>query len=91
MASSASAATNLEWLQGQGIEVSDKDVYVAPMYGPTIDDEQLLAQIRKRRPSHIIVTIGGGSTGEARSLFEAKARSSTRYSLRWSGDRILER
>jgi UDP-N-acetyl-D-mannosaminuronic acid transferase (WecB/TagA/CpsF family) len=31
------------------------------MYGPTIDDEPLLAQIRKRRPSHIIVTIGGGS------------------------------
>jgi UDP-N-acetyl-D-mannosaminuronic acid transferase (WecB/TagA/CpsF family) len=61
MASSSSAATNLEWLQGQGIEVSDEDVYVAPMYGPTIDDEPLLAQIRKRRPSHIIVTIGGGS------------------------------
>jgi N-acetylglucosaminyldiphosphoundecaprenol N-acetyl-beta-D-mannosaminyltransferase len=61
MASSASAATNLEWLQGQGIEVSAEDVYVAPMYGSTINDVPLLAQIRKRQPSHIIVTIGGGS------------------------------
>jgi len=61
MASPASAATNLAWLRGQGIEVSREDVYVAPIYGAVIDDQTLLTQIRDRRPSHIIVTIGGGT------------------------------
>jgi UDP-N-acetyl-D-mannosaminuronic acid transferase (WecB/TagA/CpsF family) len=61
MASSASAAKNLAWLRRQGIEISPEDVYVAPMYGTAIDDETLLAQVRKRRPAHIIITIGGGT------------------------------
>jgi len=38
MANSESAATNLEWLRRQHIEVLPEDIYVAPMYGTVIYD-----------------------------------------------------
>jgi exopolysaccharide biosynthesis WecB/TagA/CpsF family protein len=61
MASPASADTNLEWLRQQHIEVLPEDVYIAPIYGAVIEDEILLDQIRERRPTDVIVTIGGGT------------------------------
>jgi exopolysaccharide biosynthesis WecB/TagA/CpsF family protein len=61
MASPESTATNLEWLRQQHIDVLPEDVYVAPMYGAVIDDEILINRIRDRRPTDIIVTIGGGT------------------------------
>jgi N-acetylglucosaminyldiphosphoundecaprenol N-acetyl-beta-D-mannosaminyltransferase len=61
MANPVSAATNLEWLRRQDIEVLPEDVYVAPVYGKIIGDEFLLRQIRERRPTHVIITIGGGT------------------------------
>ena len=61
MANPASAATNLAWLRREGIELLPEDVYLAPMYGPAIEDEALLRAIRGRRPSHVIVTLGGGT------------------------------
>jgi len=36
-------------------------VYLAPTYGPVIEDEALLGRIRDRGPTDIIVTIGGGT------------------------------
>jgi N-acetylglucosaminyldiphosphoundecaprenol N-acetyl-beta-D-mannosaminyltransferase len=61
MAGEASAATNLVWLRRQGIEVLPDDVYLAPVYGDAIEDEALLQALRNRRPTHIIVTLGGGT------------------------------
>lgn len=61
MASPASAATNLDWIRQQGINVAEEDVYIAPKYGPVIQDEVLLERIRIRSPTDIIVTIGGGT------------------------------
>jgi N-acetylglucosaminyldiphosphoundecaprenol N-acetyl-beta-D-mannosaminyltransferase len=61
MANAASAATNLAWLIGHGIEVHSEDMYVAPIYGKVIEDETLLRQIDERRPAHVIVTLGGGT------------------------------
>jgi exopolysaccharide biosynthesis WecB/TagA/CpsF family protein len=61
MASPESSAINLAWLREQNIEVQPEDVYLAPMYGPVIDDEALLEQVRQRRPTDIIVTLGGGT------------------------------
>jgi N-acetylglucosaminyldiphosphoundecaprenol N-acetyl-beta-D-mannosaminyltransferase len=61
MASSTSAATNLAWLSQQNIEVPSENVYVAPLFGATIEDEALLAKIRERRPAHVIITVGGGT------------------------------
>ena len=68
MASPESAATNVEWLRQQGIEVQPGDIYLAPTYGAVIRDETLLELIRERRPRHIIVTLGGG-TQERLGLF----------------------
>jgi exopolysaccharide biosynthesis WecB/TagA/CpsF family protein len=61
MATPSSAASNLAWLREQNIEVLPEDVYVAPIYGAVIEDDVLLERIRRRRPSHIIVTLGGGT------------------------------
>jgi len=61
MAGEESAAMNLAWLAGQGVEVLPEDAYLAPMYGSTIEDEALLRILDKRKPPHIIVTIGGGT------------------------------
>ena len=61
MASPASASTNLAWLRTKGVEVLAEDVYLAPIYKSTIEDEHLLGKIRRRRPAHVIITIGGGT------------------------------
>jgi N-acetylglucosaminyldiphosphoundecaprenol N-acetyl-beta-D-mannosaminyltransferase len=61
MANRTSAERNLEWLRGQGVEVSPEDVYLAPVYGSVVEDETLLEKLRERRPSDVIVTIGGGT------------------------------
>ena len=36
-------------------------VYMAPIYGPKIDDPALLEQINRLKPQHVVVTIGGGT------------------------------
>jgi len=59
-ASKASAARNLGWLERQGIDVPEKCIYLAPMYGKTIDDEPLLEMLERIRPRHVVITIGGG-------------------------------
>jgi N-acetylglucosaminyldiphosphoundecaprenol N-acetyl-beta-D-mannosaminyltransferase len=61
MASPTSAKLNLDWLQEQGINVPVDNVYMAPIYGKTIDDAALLEHINRLQPQHIIVTIGGGT------------------------------
>ena len=61
MANRTSAERNLAWLHEQGIDVPPEDVYLAPVYGPVVEDEALLGKLRERRPSDVIVTIGGGT------------------------------
>jgi UDP-N-acetyl-D-mannosaminuronic acid transferase (WecB/TagA/CpsF family) len=61
MASPTSAKLNLDWLEEQGITVPSDNVYMAPIYGDTIDDAALLDHINRIQPQHIIVTIGGGT------------------------------
>jgi exopolysaccharide biosynthesis WecB/TagA/CpsF family protein len=62
MASPLSAERNLKWLKGQGIEVPQACVYMAPMYtGENISDQELLGLIERIRPQHVIVTLGGGT------------------------------
>jgi UDP-N-acetyl-D-mannosaminuronic acid transferase (WecB/TagA/CpsF family) len=61
MASPKSAQTNLRWLAENGIAVAPEYVYMAPIYGATIEDTELLALIDRLRPQHVIVTIGGGT------------------------------
>jgi UDP-N-acetyl-D-mannosaminuronic acid transferase (WecB/TagA/CpsF family) len=61
MASPKSATTNTTWLADQGISIDPEYVYMAPMYGQTMEDPILLALIERLRPQHVIVTIGGGT------------------------------
>jgi UDP-N-acetyl-D-mannosaminuronic acid transferase (WecB/TagA/CpsF family) len=61
MAGPASAEKNLVWLREQGIEVPRECVYLAPMYGPEIEDPLLVATLEQLKPQHIIVTVGGGT------------------------------
>lgn len=61
MASPTSATLNLAWLKEQGIEIPEDCIYMAPMYGATIEDRTLLDRLQRLRPQHIIVTVGGGT------------------------------
>ncbi len=61
MASPKSARTNLDWLRGEGIEIRDEDIYMAPLYKGEIQDEALLAKMRAHRYKHVVVTVGGGT------------------------------
>lgn len=61
MASPGSARMNLDWLNAQGIDVPQEAIYMAPMYGFSIDDPALLAALERLKPKHVVVTIGGGT------------------------------
>jgi UDP-N-acetyl-D-mannosaminuronic acid transferase (WecB/TagA/CpsF family) len=61
MASQVSADCNLEWLEKQGIHVPADHVYIAPMYSRDLTDPELLAQLERLQPKHIILTLGGGT------------------------------
>lgn len=61
MAGKTSAQKNLDWLKAQGIEVPEECVYMAPMYGPEIEDQALLNKLAAIKPQHVVVTVGGGT------------------------------
>lgn len=61
MPTPASAQRNLRWLRQNGVSVANEDVYLAPLYGQTISDEELLERIEERRPKHIVLGVGGGT------------------------------
>lgn len=49
------------YLLRQHITLSDQNFYQAPNYtGPLVEDIELLAVIRERRPDYVILTIAGG-------------------------------
>ena len=48
------------WLSANRFAFADADLYVAPHYGPVIEDRQLLEKIDQQRPSHIVIGIGNG-------------------------------
>jgi len=61
MPTPASAQRNLRWLRQNGVAVANEDVFLAPLYGQVIADEDLLARIEARKPRHIILGLGGGT------------------------------
>jgi N-acetylglucosaminyldiphosphoundecaprenol N-acetyl-beta-D-mannosaminyltransferase len=61
MPTAASAQRNLPWLRQNGVSVANEDVYLAPLYGQIISDEELLERIEERRPKHIVLGVGGGT------------------------------
>ncbi len=48
------------WLRANNFVFADADLYVAPRYGAVVEDRDLLDNIDKRKPEHVIVGIGSG-------------------------------
>lgn len=48
------------WLSANHFPFADVDLYVAPRYGATVEDRELLAKIDTRRPGHLVIGIGSG-------------------------------
>jgi len=61
MPTPGSAQRNLRWLRQNGVNVANENVYLAPLYGQVISDEELLERIEERRPKHILLGVGGGT------------------------------
>jgi len=49
------------WLCSQGFEISERECYVAPIYGGDVADEKLAILLGRSRPEHVIVGLGGGT------------------------------
>ena len=51
----------LEW-SGPGVfSIKRENCYVAPWYGPGVEDRNLLALIEQQHPAHVIIAIGSGA------------------------------
>jgi len=61
MPSLDSAAKNITWLRAQRVELDEGDYYLAPLYNRPIEDDVLLSRLRKQKPKHIVVALGGGT------------------------------
>jgi N-acetylglucosaminyldiphosphoundecaprenol N-acetyl-beta-D-mannosaminyltransferase len=61
MPSAKDAQANIGWLNRQGIDVSPKDQYLAPLYPDgRLEDHILLTAIERQRPQFVILNLGGG-------------------------------
>lgn len=50
----------LVWLQGHGFLTIADDCYIAPIYGPRVEDPALLDRIQSRQPGHVVIALSGG-------------------------------
>jgi len=50
----------LEWSCRENFSIKRENCYAAPWYGQEVEDRNLLSQIEKQRPAHVIVSIGSG-------------------------------
>ena len=48
------------WLQAHSVATTPEDFYVAPIYGPKVEDRVLVERIDSRRPRHVIIALSGG-------------------------------
>src|SRR5262245_33402285 len=51
----------LEWSRRVAFPMNSDHCYVAPLYGPEVEDRNLVALIEQNRPAHIIIAIGSGA------------------------------
>ncbi len=54
--------TNLAWLRQIGYRTKPEDCYIAPQYARAgaLEDRELLKWVKARKPSHLIIALGGG-------------------------------
>lgn len=61
MPTEESMGISLRWLRQNGHRTSREDCYLAPIYPPgEIADPDLLRMVQTRRPTHLIMAVGGG-------------------------------
>lgn len=48
------------WLAAHEFAATRDDLYVAPIYGPLVEDRTVLSLIESRRPRHVIIALSGG-------------------------------
>jgi len=62
MPTPAARDKNLAWLRARKIPVGEDDCYLAPFYkADNVVDPALLEMIRSKRPTHIVIGLGGGT------------------------------
>lgn len=52
--------TNHKYLLANGFNVNEGDHYIAPFYGPKVEDKALLDILEERKPNYILLNLGGG-------------------------------
>jgi exopolysaccharide biosynthesis WecB/TagA/CpsF family protein len=50
-----------DWSRREAFSIDTESSYIAPWYGPEVEDRNLLALIEQQRPAHVIVAIGSGA------------------------------
>ena len=58
--SETAKAKTLSWLGRRGLATTADDCYVAPRYEALVEDRTVLELVRARRPTHIVIAVGGG-------------------------------
>ena len=61
MPTASAARRNAEWLRSEGVPISSESLYLAPIYGAEISDAELIERIERRRPTHVVLGLGGGT------------------------------
>jgi N-acetylglucosaminyldiphosphoundecaprenol N-acetyl-beta-D-mannosaminyltransferase len=51
----------LDWSRREAFSINRKNCYVAPRYGPDVEDRDLLALIEQHRAADVIIAIGSGA------------------------------
>ena len=51
---------SMRWLKEHGFATNSADFYVAPMYGPRVEDSVLVDRIQAQRPAHVVIALSGG-------------------------------
>jgi len=53
-------AKTLGWLQAHGFAMTAEGCYIAPMYGPRVEDPMLLERVQSSQPGHVVIALSGG-------------------------------
>jgi N-acetylglucosaminyldiphosphoundecaprenol N-acetyl-beta-D-mannosaminyltransferase len=51
----------LDWSRREAFFIDTESSYIAPRYGPEVEDRNLLSLVEQQRPAHVIVAIGSGA------------------------------
>lgn len=53
-------AKTVEWLSANRFPFTDESFYIAPRYGSIVEDRQLVVEMEKAKPEHVVIGIGSG-------------------------------